>query len=193
MPESPLSPRGQFRVAIVSISRVIVLVSKEGFQTELSMLFADALRSGLFGLFRYHGRADRFEHWVFAFFTGLFAGGFWLAFSNGIHPGGYGLLLILVFGIWLFLSNVALFVRRLHDHGRTGLFLLIPFLGSGLMLIGHLGEHGYVHHLQAIMEQYGWWIRRAGQSVLTISATMLFAVFAGPGTPKENRFGDPVE
>ena len=101
----------------------------------------------------FSGRARRKEYWMFVLFNFIF-GIVAIALDNvlgmtvGILP--YGVLYIL-YVLALFIPNLAVCVRRLHDVGKSGWMIfiaLIPIIGAiwllVLMLIeGDAGENGY--------------------------------------------------
>ena len=83
----------------------------------------------------FRGRARRTEYWTFFLFNVLFA---LLAIFVDYMLGtadeetGYGILYAL-YSIFTFVPSLALFVRRLHDVGKSGWFaliILLPFVGA---------------------------------------------------------------
>ncbi len=94
--------------------------------------------------FNFEGRARRSEYWyyVLAQFLliisvlisgALVIGGFELEMLSPIFGGLY---ILLTFG--LLLPSLAVAVRRLHDTGKSGWFLLlglIPFFGSIILIV----------------------------------------------------------
>lgn len=88
----------------------------------------------------FSGRARRTEYWMFVLFNILvtFAilileGVMYAAFSSGTM----GLLYVL-YGLATFVPSLAVAVRRLHDTGKSGWFLLIaliPFVGGIVLLV----------------------------------------------------------
>jgi uncharacterized membrane protein YhaH (DUF805 family) len=77
----------------------------------------------------FSGRARRSEYWVFAIINTLVSYG--LLFIDlvilGIDYGGIGPLSS-VYTLLVFLPLLAVTVRRLHDTGRSGLWLFIIFI-----------------------------------------------------------------
>ena len=105
----------------------------------------------------FRGRATRREYWLFALqltlifgamllFAGLAAG--WEQ-SAGLSLGLSGMFLI--FYLFAFIASLAVAVRRLHDHDKTGWLCLLPLLpiaGPILFLVmmllpGTKGENRY--------------------------------------------------
>lgn len=82
----------------------------------------------------FEGRASRTEYWMFSLFNFLIAIALGVVESI-IATGGtiYGLYALLIF-----IPSIAVTIRRLHDTGRSGWWLLIAFLplvGSIVLLV----------------------------------------------------------
>ncbi|WP_025618281.1 DUF805 domain-containing protein [Salinispora cortesiana] len=97
------------------------------------MSFGDAIRSALTQYVGFSGRARRSEYWWFYLFTVIlgFAGGI----LNGVLETSFVSVIV---GLALLLPSLAVGVRRLHDTGRSGWFLLlglIPFIGFVVLLV----------------------------------------------------------
>ena len=87
------------------------------------MGFIGAIKSVLGNYANFSGRARRSEYWWWTLFTLLWA---WIPLVN--------LLLLLVF----FIPSLAVAIRRLHDTGRSGWWILlglIPVLGGLVLLV----------------------------------------------------------
>jgi len=112
--------------------------------------FVDAVKRGFKKYATFTGRASRGEYWWWFLFTftgylvlGLlaFAVGTATSRDGGRTPGLLALPLIILFAVFLFgilIPTLAVTVRRLHDAGYSGwlaLLLLIPYLGSLIMMI----------------------------------------------------------
>ena len=88
----------------------------------------------------FQGRARRMEYWYFVLFNVIF--GFVLGFIDGLigtfdMETGIGLLSAL-YALAVLLPGLAVGVRRLHDIGRTGWWLLIvfvPIIGAIVFLV----------------------------------------------------------
>jgi uncharacterized membrane protein YhaH (DUF805 family) len=108
------------------------------------MTFPDAVRSGLANYATFTGRARRSAFWFFWLFNLLahsVAG-----LLDGAMLGGTNTLNAIV-SLVLLLPNLAVSVRRLHDVGRSGWWLLIgfvPLVGIVVLLIWYVsrGEDG---------------------------------------------------
>lgn len=108
------------------------------------MSFGDAVRRCLNLYATFQGRARRSEFWWFALFQLLLNAG--ATAIDAVLLGGMGLLPTLVV-LALFLPTLAVAVRRLHDTGRSGwwvLISLIPLIGFVVLLIFYVsgGEDG---------------------------------------------------
>ena len=53
-------------------------------------------------------------------------------------------IIILLYGLAVFIPGLAVGVRRLHDVGKSGWFLLIPYLSTLLLLIPIIGYIVYL-------------------------------------------------
>ena len=96
--------------------------------------------------FNFHGRASRREYWVFTIISTIF-GGLILAYINELKAsyeveGDY--IYVLIIGLlgltllYLVVPNISVTVRRLHDIGKSGWWLLldfIPTIGEIILLI----------------------------------------------------------
>lgn len=101
------------------------------------------------------GRARRKEYWWFAVFTMLIAiplaigDVLILGFDNYAAYGGGPLLGLM--GLALFLPSLGVSIRRLHDHDRSGWWLLVallPIVGALVLLFwycsrGTIGVNRY--------------------------------------------------
>jgi uncharacterized membrane protein YhaH (DUF805 family) len=81
----------------------------------------------------FRGRARRKEYWMFVLINLL------IAIAIGIVDAmiGFGILGF-VYAVAVFLPSIAVTVRRLHDSGRTGWWILIglvPFVGILVILV----------------------------------------------------------
>ena len=103
--------------------------------------------------FSFSGRARRKEYWMFFLIVVLIA--IFLALADGIMgtysaEAGFGLLGGL-FMLCILIQSLAVGVRRLHDTGRSGWWLLInliPFVGPIIVLVllaleGQAGENRF--------------------------------------------------
>jgi uncharacterized membrane protein YhaH (DUF805 family) len=100
------------------------------------MGFTQAVGSCLRGYVRFSGRAARSEFWWFALFDLLcsLVAGFLDAL---VYTNIFGLLV----DVLLVLPGLAVSVRRLHDDGRTGWWVLlsiVPVIGWIILLIWYV-------------------------------------------------------
>lgn len=101
----------------------------------------------------FHGRARRQEFWFFVLFNLLITVALSIVdMSIGTYSseGGVGVLSG-IYGLAVLIPNIAVSVRRLHDTGRAGWWILIglvPFIGGIVLLIflvldGNPGDNEY--------------------------------------------------
>ncbi len=113
------------------------------------MDFMTAVRTCLAKYVEFSGRARRSEFWYFALFTLLVAivtSRIDTALGTDYTNTGGGVVNSVV-SLALFLPSLAAGVRRLHDIGRSGLWvllILVPILGWVLLII--------------------WWCRNTGRA-----------------------------
>jgi uncharacterized membrane protein YhaH (DUF805 family) len=97
------------------------------------MSFADAVRSVFSKYVTFSGRARRSEFWWFALFAGI------VYIVAGIIDSAIGnQVLGYLVGLALLLPSLAVTVRRLHDTGRSGWWILIgliPLIGAIVLLV----------------------------------------------------------
>ena len=102
----------------------------------------------------FSGRSQRSEYWFFVLFYILILIGLTIVDTmTGLMNAEYGFgLLSAVFSLAMFIPSIAVGVRRLHDIGRTGWWILIglvPLIGFIVLLIF------YVQDSQPGTNQYG--------------------------------------
>ena len=104
------------------------------------MGFTEAVQTCLSKYIDFSGRARRSEYWFFTLFVCIaqmvlgFAGNM---IFGAPENGGTNMLQNL-FSLVVFLPSVAVFWRRMHDIGRTGLWFLlnlVPFIGQIVLLV----------------------------------------------------------
>ncbi|RKU01881.1 DUF805 domain-containing protein [Burkholderia sp. Nafp2/4-1b] len=105
------------------------------------MNFTEAVRSVFNQYAKFDGRARRAEYWYFALLTGIVSIACQVLAAIGRDTGAISLLVLIVAmvaSLALVLPSLAVTVRRLHDTGRSGWFLLIafiPIVGGILLLV----------------------------------------------------------
>jgi uncharacterized membrane protein YhaH (DUF805 family) len=116
--------------------------------------FGVAVKQGLRTTLVYRGRASRSAYWWFYLFQGPVAVALYLivfvpiasAGRSGGHTGSTAVgaisfiifIILLPAFIWTLLASLAITVRRLHDIGRSGwwlLFGLVPYVGGLTLFI----------------------------------------------------------
>jgi len=112
--------------------------------------FIDAIKRGFKKYATFSGRASRSEYWWWALFTFIvsvvlvvpaYVLGVTTSSDGGRTPGAAAIpliILMIIFYLAIFVPNLALTVRRLHDAGYSGWLLLlglVPYLGGLILLI----------------------------------------------------------
>ncbi|MCR9100340.1 MAG: DUF805 domain-containing protein [bacterium] len=87
----------------------------------------------------FEGRARRKEYWMFVLFNMLVS--FAVGFVDGLTGIGY---LGLIYSLGVLIPSIAVGVRRMHDVGKSGWFLLIPIYNLILAVTeGEVGANQY--------------------------------------------------
>ena len=95
----------------------------------------DAVKTCFVKYVDFDGRAPRSEYWYFVLFTGL------LTSLSGYLDSEYGLTFVEqgitsgIINLLILLPSVAVGVRRLHDIGKSGWWVLLPFTIIGIFVI----------------------------------------------------------
>ena len=103
------------------------------------MTFAEAIRSVLSQYVGFSGRARRSEYWYFFLFNLIVS---IVARIIDAAAGSYPVISGIV-ALALLLPGLAVGVRRLHDTGRSGWWLLlaiIPLIGAIILIIWFCGD-----------------------------------------------------
>lgn len=102
------------------------------------MNFIEAVKSVLTKYADFNGRARRSEYWWFFLFNvilSIVAG----VVDESTDPGGLGVV-GMVISLGLLIPGIAVAVRRIHDVGKSGWFVLIPIYN--LILVCTNGDAG---------------------------------------------------
>ena len=119
--------------------------------------FLDTMVRPLWRYSDFRGRSDRLEYWLFAFFIfglviamavglGIVRAVTGLSTADGSFLNGLGIFVFGLFFVITLVPSLAVTVRRLHDQGRSGRFLLlliVPGIGACVLMVLMLlpGEH----------------------------------------------------
>jgi uncharacterized membrane protein YhaH (DUF805 family) len=101
------------------------------------MGFGEAISSAFANYFNFSGRATRPAYWYFILFYVIVAIVAAVIDATVLGAKGVGVLSGL-FGLAALIPSLAVLVRRLHDTGRSGWFVLlglIPLIGGIILLI----------------------------------------------------------
>ena len=160
------------------------------------MTFAEAIKTCLRKYVTFSGRASRSEYWwffLFCFLGGLIFGSL-ETFINGITGSQNGpTLLSSAFNIATFLPALAAGWRRMHDTGRSGLYLLYPMI----VMIGVSTYIGLVIGFEPLatgdfdanLTGLSAFILMIGGLVLMISPFLVIWWLTRPSEPGENQYG----
>lgn len=102
------------------------------------MSFGEAVRSGFENYANFNGRSSRSAYWywfLFAVLAGIAA--------NIIDLGVGAPIVSIIVALGLLLPNLAVGVRRLHDTGRSGWWILIgliPLIGFIVLIVFYVQE-----------------------------------------------------
>jgi len=145
------------------------------------MVFGEAIKTCFSKYATFTGRAQRSEFWYFVllFVIAEIAG---IIIDEATDTGVAGKLITLV----LFLPFLAVFARRLHDIGRTGWWVLLPFVPV------------LISTWIIIVETPGVFDISSGSGIGAIVVTLIVSILllvwcSSRGTSGQNRFGpDPL-
>lgn len=112
------------------------------------MGLSEAVKSVFSKYATFEGRASRSEYWFFYLFNilleiGLYVVGLILGAIVGDATGalagmGIGYVLFCLYALVALIPGISVFVRRMHDIGRSGWWFwigLIPFVGAIVLLV----------------------------------------------------------
>ena len=96
------------------------------------MLFTEAIKSAYKKAFNFSGRARRAEYWFFYLYyliatLGL-AGADLVFFPQGFDSDTNQGVLGSIFALVNIVPSISIFIRRLHDTGKSGFLILIPIV-----------------------------------------------------------------
>lgn len=159
------------------------------------MKFGEAVISGYRNAFVYSGRSTRSEYWWFTLFgvilsTLMVVGSITYAFSGvGANPTDKeayaaffkGMMYALI-GCWIVvgLPGVALGVRRLHDIGRGGVWMI---LAAGFQLSVGVG---FFTGAESAASSFILTVLSAGMNIMQL---VIIVMAAMPSQPFTNRYG----
>ncbi|WP_102107712.1 DUF805 domain-containing protein [Oceaniglobus roseus] len=166
------------------------------------MSFAGAVRTCFRKYVTFSGRASRSEYWYFVLF--MFLGTVALGIVDSVLFGttmvetGPGQMAVAsngpiagLFGLATFLPGLAAGWRRMHDTGRSGLYVFYPLIvmvgiGTAVAFFGGIGQFrdGEAGVLAAI-------VLVPAMIVLAISPLLVLWWLTRPSEPRENQWGPP--
>ncbi len=107
--------------------------------TDRIVEFKDALKLGFTNYAQFHGRSSRGSFWWWMLWIILISIGIGVVesilFGGFVRKPGMGGPIETLFRLAVFLPNVSMSVRRLHDVGRSGWWSLLALTGIGVLLL----------------------------------------------------------
>ena len=100
------------------------------------MGFGQAISAGFANYFNFKSRASRSEYWYFILFLVIVTIVLWIV-DIAINGPNEVFLLNSIFSLATFIPSLSALVRRLHDIGRSGWYLLlglIPLVGIIILI-----------------------------------------------------------
>ena len=86
----------------------------------------------------FYGRARRKEYWMFILINSI------IVVILGIFSSTEKSVLVLIYQLGVFIPHIAVAVRRMHDVGKSGWFMCIPFYNFILLVTdSEGGENQY--------------------------------------------------
>lgn len=121
---------------------------------QFQLKFGEAVRRALFTNYcNFDGRASRSEFWWYVLFTFILGLVVSIPLGMVLNPGGFLFGSVETFvGLLLLLPGLGVAVRRLHDIGKSGWWLLIgliPLIGAIVLVVW------YVRDSQPYPNEYG--------------------------------------
>ncbi|MFV0514214.1 MAG: DUF805 domain-containing protein [Jhaorihella sp.] len=171
------------------------------------MGFQDAVRTCLSKYATFSGRAGRPEYWYFVLF--LFLANLLLGIVDGllfggevrIEPGSVSAQsngpLVSLFSLAMLVPSLAAGWRRMHDTGRSGLYLLYPLIVMvGLSLfLGFMAGFGNLAagNFGALFAALGGLVAVVAVLVLLISPLLVLWWLTRPSQGGTNEYGPPSD
>lgn len=155
------------------------------------MTFRDAIIICFRKYITFSGRASRSEYWWFVLFCmlGAFAAGMVETTINRMSgtPGG-PTLLSGAFNLVTFIPNLSVGWRRMHDTGRSGLYLFYPLIAMiGLAMF--VGIFGGVDDPAMIGEGGFGFVVVFALVIIALSPLIVLWWLTRPSQPGQNQYG----
>lgn len=138
------------------------------------MGYAQAVVSVFSNYFTFKGRAPRSEYWYFVLFYMIGNAATTLIDQRMFEFQSSGLLGS-IYGLVTFVPSLSVAVRRLHDTGRSGWWVLVPILALVLAVVVSLAVRSS-------------WVG----VVMLVPVALTIYLFARPSEPGPNAYGPPV-
>ena len=103
----------------------------------------------------FSGRSRRSEYWYFQLFStiALILTLLIASLIVSVTESGVGMLLVAIYAIGVLIPSLSVTIRRLHDTGRSGWWLLagmIPLVGPIMLLVFYCEDSKYGPNLSLI-------------------------------------------
>ncbi|WP_172299303.1 DUF805 domain-containing protein [Pseudoruegeria sp. HB172150] len=170
------------------------------------MTFSQSVRTCFSKYFTFSGRASRPEYWWFflfilvaSFLLGIIDAALFGMSEVEIRPGEteYRTNSVLggLFGLATFIPSIAAGWRRMHDTGRSGLFLFYPLI----VMVGIFTYVGLFHGFGVFTDGQIDTLFEGGASLILILAIIVFFLspflvlwwLSRPTQPETNEWGPP--
>lgn len=138
------------------------------------MGYAQAVVSVFSNYFNFKGRAPRSEYWYYVLFYMMGNAATTLVDQRMFEFQSSGLLSS-IFGLVTLVPGISVAVRRLHDSGRSGWFVLAPMLAV-MLAVG------------VSMAVRSSWVGL----VMLVPVALTIYLFTKPSEPGPNAYGPPV-
>ena len=148
---------------------------------------------GIRNYVNFSGRARRAEYWNFVLFATIFSVLFYLVdivlFGGDVLSGQKLSVFSSLFSLFIFLPNLAVSVRRLHDTDRSGKNLMWFYIAAFVWIV--LAVLCLVIFMANIPDILGVIMLIGGLGIL-VWGIFFLVWFCTPGTPGDNKYGpDP--
>lgn len=154
------------------------------------MLIYNSVASATIKTFDYSGRSERLEHWSFLLFT-LLMGLIITVFHQQVTEISAFPLnwIVLLAGTWFALANVSLLVRRMHDIGLSGFYLIMPMMSLiGLIIL----QDADLSSDFGLSDEVPEWVFPLAKYVAIGTLIGFASLISRAGDREPNVFGSPV-
>ena len=153
-----------------------------------AMTFGAAIRTCLAKYATFSGRASRPEYWWFVLFLFLGQAAAGVIDAAVFGPGAPAALFAPLFGLATLLPSLAAGWRRMHDTGRSGLYLFYPVI----VMIGIASFGAFTMGIpEGAVQDASVIVLALAGFVFIISPLLVLWWLTRPSEPDPNRYGPP--